>query len=65
MFGAETVGVKPDIVTLAKGIAGGFPLAAVLGKSEIMDSIHEAGIGSTFWSLACVLCCSIRCIRCI
>ena len=48
MFGAETVGVKPDIVTLAKGIAGGFPLAAVLGKSEIMDSIHEAGIGSTF-----------------
>ena len=48
MFGAETVGIKPDIVTLAKGIAGGFPLAAVLGKSEIMDSIHEAGIGSTF-----------------
>ena len=48
MFGAETVGVKPEIVTLAKGIAGGFPLAAVLGKSEIMDSIHEAGIGSTF-----------------
>ena len=48
MFGAETVNVAPDIVTLAKGIAGGFPLAAVLGKSEIMDSIHDAGIGSTF-----------------
>ena len=48
MFGAETVNVVPDIVTLAKGIAGGFPLAAVLGKSEIMDSIHDAGIGSTF-----------------
>ena len=48
MFGAETVGVNPDIVTLAKGIAGGFPLAAVLGKAEIMDTIHDAGIGSTF-----------------
>ena len=48
MFGAETVGVNPDLVTLAKGIAGGFPLAAVLGKAEIMDAIHDAGIGSTF-----------------
>ena len=48
MFGAETVGVNPDLVTLAKGIAGGFPLAAVLGKAEIMDTIHDAGIGSTF-----------------
>lgn len=48
MFGAETIGVSPDLVTLAKGIAGGFPLAAVLGKAEIMDAIHDAGIGSTF-----------------
>ena len=48
MFGAEIVDVEPDLVTLAKGIAGGFPLAAVVGKSEIMDSIHDAGIGSTF-----------------
>ena len=48
MFGANTVGVTPDMATLAKGIAGGFPLAAVIGKSEIMDSIHDAGIGSTF-----------------
>ena len=48
MFGAEHMNVEPDIVTLAKGIAGGFPLAAVLGRSHIMDSIHDAGIGSTF-----------------
>ncbi|MDA9607276.1 aspartate aminotransferase family protein [Candidatus Actinomarina] len=48
MFGAEHVNVEPDIVTLAKGIAGGFPLAAVVGRSHIMDSIHDAGIGSTF-----------------
>ena len=48
MFGANTVGVTPDMATLAKGIGGGFPLAAVVGRSEIMDSIHVAGIGSTF-----------------
>ncbi|MDB4823773.1 aspartate aminotransferase family protein [Acidimicrobiia bacterium] len=48
MFGANTVGVTPDMATLAKGIGGGFPLAAVVGRSEIMDSVHDAGIGSTF-----------------
>ena len=48
MFGAEHMNVEPDIVTLAKGIAGGFPLAAVVGRSHVMDSIHDAGIGSTF-----------------
>ncbi len=48
MFGSETISVEPDMATLAKGIAGGFPLAAVVGRSEIMDSIHDAGIGSTF-----------------
>jgi len=48
MFGAELIDVEPDLVTLAKGIGGGFPLAAVIGRSEIMDSIHDAGIGSTF-----------------
>ena len=48
MFGAEHVNVEPDMVTLAKGIGGGFPLAAVVGRKDIMDSIHDAGIGSTF-----------------
>ena len=48
MFGATKVNVEPDMVTLAKGIGGGFPLAAVVGKSKIMDSVHDAGIGSTF-----------------
>ncbi len=48
MFGADKINVKPDMVTLAKGIGGGFPLAAVVGKAEIMDSVHDAGIGSTF-----------------
>ena len=48
MFGADHINIEPDIVTLAKGIAGGFPLAAVVGRSQIMDSIHDSGIGSTF-----------------
>ncbi len=48
MFGADKINVEPDMVTLAKGIGGGFPLAAVVGKAEIMDSVHDAGIGSTF-----------------
>jgi 4-aminobutyrate aminotransferase-like enzyme len=48
MFGAEHFEVEPDIVTLAKGIAGGFPLASVTGKSDIMDSPKESGLGTTF-----------------
>ena len=48
MFGSDKINVEPDMVTLAKGIGGGFPLAAVVGKAEIMDSVHDAGIGSTF-----------------
>ena len=48
MFGSDKINVEPDMVTLAKGIGGGFPLAAVVGKAEIMDSVHDAGIGSRF-----------------
>ena len=48
MFAAEHFEVEPDIVTLAKGIAGGFPLAAVTGRAELMDAPHESGLGTTF-----------------
>ena len=48
MFAAEHFEVEPDIVTLAKGIAGGFPLAAVTGRAELMDSLQENGLGTTF-----------------
>jgi 4-aminobutyrate aminotransferase/(S)-3-amino-2-methylpropionate transaminase len=41
-------GVIPDIITTAKGIAGGFPLAAVTGRAEIMDAVQPGGIGGTF-----------------
>ena len=38
----------PDLVTTAKGIAGGLPLAAVTGRAEIMDAVHSGGLGGTY-----------------
>ena len=48
MFAIEHSGVEPDIVTTAKSIAGGLPLAGVTGKAEIMDSVHVGGLGTTY-----------------
>lgn len=48
MFAMEHAGVKPDLVTLAKGLAGGFPLSAVVGKAEIMNAAHPGGLGGTY-----------------
>jgi 4-aminobutyrate aminotransferase/(S)-3-amino-2-methylpropionate transaminase len=47
-FAVDHEGVVPDLVTAAKGIAGGLPLAAVTGRAEIMDSVHAGGLGGTF-----------------
>jgi 4-aminobutyrate aminotransferase / (S)-3-amino-2-methylpropionate transaminase / 5-aminovalerate transaminase len=41
-------GVVPDLITTAKGIAGGMPLAGVTGRAEIMDSVHAGGLGGTY-----------------
>ncbi len=48
MFNAEYAGVEADLMTMAKGIAGGYPLAAVVGKSEIMDAPIPGGLGGTY-----------------
>ncbi len=48
MFACDHVGVVPDLITTAKGIAGGLPLAGVTGRAEIMDSIHAGGLGGTY-----------------
>jgi 4-aminobutyrate aminotransferase/(S)-3-amino-2-methylpropionate transaminase len=48
MFGFEHAGVKPDLVTMAKGLAGGFPLSAVTGKAEIMNAAYPGGLGGTY-----------------
>jgi len=47
-FACEHEGVVPDLITTAKGIAGGLPLAAVTGRADIMDSVHVGGLGGTY-----------------
>jgi len=47
-FGVDAEGVVPDLVTTAKGMAGGLPLAAVTGRAEIMDAVHPGGLGGTY-----------------
>ncbi|MGH3479639.1 MAG: aminotransferase class III-fold pyridoxal phosphate-dependent enzyme, partial [Nocardioidaceae bacterium] len=47
-FACDHEGVVPDLVTSAKGIAGGLPLAAVTGRAGIMDSVHVGGLGGTY-----------------
>ncbi|MBF4770067.1 4-aminobutyrate--2-oxoglutarate transaminase [Nocardioides agariphilus] len=47
-FAVDDEGVIPDLVTTAKGIAGGLPLAGVTGRAEIMDSVHVGGLGGTY-----------------
>jgi 4-aminobutyrate aminotransferase/(S)-3-amino-2-methylpropionate transaminase len=47
-FASEYAGVEADIMTVAKGIAGGYPLAAVTGKAEIMDAPLPGGLGGTY-----------------
>jgi 4-aminobutyrate aminotransferase/(S)-3-amino-2-methylpropionate transaminase len=47
-FACEAEDVVPDLVTTAKGIAGGLPLAAVTGRAEIMDEVHGGGLGGTY-----------------
>lgn len=54
-FASDDEGVVPDLVTTAKGIAGGLPLAAVTGRAELMDAVHVGGLGGTYGGnpLAC------------
>ncbi len=47
-FASEHEGLVPDLVTTAKGIAGGLPLAGVTGRAEIMDAVHVGGLGGTY-----------------
>ena len=56
MFAIEHSGVVPDLITLAKSIAGGFPISAVVGRQDIMDSVGPGGLGGTYAGnpLACV-----------
>ncbi len=48
IFAMENTGVEPDLVTMAKSLAGGFPLSGVLGKAAIMDASEPGGLGGTY-----------------
>jgi 4-aminobutyrate aminotransferase/(S)-3-amino-2-methylpropionate transaminase len=47
-FACDDEGVVPDLITTAKAMAGGMPLAAVTGRADIMDSVHSGGLGGTY-----------------
>ena len=55
MFAVEHASVRPDLVTMAKSLAGGMPLSAVTGRAEIMDAPNPGGLGGTYGGnpLAC------------
>jgi 4-aminobutyrate aminotransferase/(S)-3-amino-2-methylpropionate transaminase len=48
MFASERYGIEPDLIVTAKSLGGGLPLAAVTGRSEIMDAPGPGGLGGTF-----------------
>jgi 4-aminobutyrate aminotransferase/4-aminobutyrate aminotransferase/(S)-3-amino-2-methylpropionate transaminase len=48
MFACEHAEIEPDLITLAKGLAGGFPLSALVGKAEIMNSAPPSSLGGTY-----------------
>jgi 4-aminobutyrate aminotransferase/(S)-3-amino-2-methylpropionate transaminase len=48
MFGIEVSGVEPDLITVAKSLAGGFPLSGVVGRAAIMDAPEPGGLGGTY-----------------
>ncbi|MCC3293916.1 4-aminobutyrate--2-oxoglutarate transaminase [Arthrobacter sp. zg-Y411] len=47
-FAVQHEGVVPDLITMAKGIAGGLPLSAVTGRAELLDAVHPGGLGGTY-----------------
>lgn len=47
-FAVEHYGIEPDLITLAKSLAGGLPLSAVVGRADLLDGVHVGGLGGTF-----------------
>ncbi len=48
MFGIEHSGVRPDLISVAKSLGGGFPLSGVIGRAELMDAVDPGGLGGTY-----------------
>ncbi|PTR32277.1 4-aminobutyrate aminotransferase/(S)-3-amino-2-methylpropionate transaminase [Rhodococcus sp. OK519] len=55
-FACEDEQIVPDIITMAKGIAGGLPLSAITGRADLLDRVHTGGLGGTYGGnpIACV-----------
>ncbi|MEP0261203.1 MAG: 4-aminobutyrate--2-oxoglutarate transaminase [Sulfitobacter sp.] len=47
-FAIEHSGVAPDLITVAKSMAGGYPLAGVIGRADVMDAMAPGGLGGTY-----------------
>lgn len=47
-FASDAEGIVPDIITMAKGIAGGMPLSAITGRADLLDKVHPGGLGGTY-----------------
>ncbi|MBG0561076.1 4-aminobutyrate--2-oxoglutarate transaminase [Actinoplanes aureus] len=47
-FASEHEGLEPDLITTAKGMGGGLPIAGVVGRAELMDAVHVGGLGGTY-----------------
>lgn len=47
-FAVEQSGIAPDLITMAKSMAGGFPLSAVVGRADVMDAAAPGGLGGTY-----------------
>ncbi len=48
LFACEHAGIEPDLIAMAKALGGGFPLSAVTGRADLMDSVGSGGLGGTF-----------------
>ncbi|HLU07070.1 MAG TPA: 4-aminobutyrate--2-oxoglutarate transaminase [Woeseiaceae bacterium] len=48
IFAIEHAGIEADLITVAKSLGGGFPIAGVIGKAEVMDSVPPGGLGATY-----------------
>ncbi|AYJ51626.1 4-aminobutyrate--2-oxoglutarate transaminase [Rhodococcus sp. P1Y] len=47
-FASDHEGIVPDIITMAKGMAGGMPLSAITGRADLLDKVHPGGLGGTY-----------------
>jgi 4-aminobutyrate aminotransferase/(S)-3-amino-2-methylpropionate transaminase len=64
-FATEHEAVVPDLVTTAKGLAGGLPLAGVTGRAELMDAVHAGGLGGTYGGNPVACAAALATIQCM